>query len=60
MDFEQEIINELELELDVVDVYVSMGRVYVLNTYDYEPVARYIDDNYPGMEVAEADDAHTL
>jgi hypothetical protein len=60
MDFEQRIINELERELDVVDVYTSLGRVYVLNTYDLEPVARYIDNNYPGMEVAEADDAHTV
>ena len=60
MNFEQEIVNELERELDVVDVYTSMGRVYVLNTYDLEPVARYIMDRYPGIEVAEADDAHTV
>jgi hypothetical protein len=60
MDFEQRIINELELELGVVDVYTSMGRVYVLNTYDLETVARYIADNYPGIEVAEADDAYTV
>ena len=60
MDFEQRIINELELELDVVDVYISMGRVYVVNSYDLDAVARYIDNNYPGMEVAEADDAYTV
>lgn len=58
--FERTVLAEMEAELEVMDVYFNRGTLYVMNTYDYEAVVRWINEHYPGLEIQLEDDVYTL
>jgi hypothetical protein len=51
MGLEKTVINELDEELNVQDVYFSEGNLHVLNGYDLKSVVAYMLVNYPSVKV---------
>jgi hypothetical protein len=51
MGLEKTVINELDEQLDVQDVYFAYGDLHVLNGYDLKSVVAYMLVNYPSIQV---------
>ena len=51
MGLEKIVLNELDEEVDVQDVYFSRGKLHVINAYDQERVEAYMSANYPSVEL---------
>lgn len=51
MGLEKIVMNELDEEVDVQDVYFSNGKLHVMNAYDAERVQAYMSANYPSVEL---------
>jgi hypothetical protein len=51
MGLEKTVINELDEELNVQDVYFSEGDLHVMNGYDLKSVVGYMLVNYPSVKV---------
>ena len=51
MGLEKTVLNELDEQVDVQDVYFSEGKLHVMNAYDAERVQGYMDINYPSVEL---------
>jgi hypothetical protein len=51
MGLEKTVINELDEQLDVQDVYFSEGNLHVMNGYDLKGVVAYMLVNYPSVQV---------
>ena len=51
MGLEKTVINELDEQLDVQDVYFSEGNLHVMNGYDLKGVVGYMLVNYPSVQV---------
>ena len=56
MGLEKTVINELDEQLDVQDVYFSEGDLHVLNGYDLKSVVGYMLVNYPSVRVVMDED----
>jgi len=51
MGMEKRVLNELDEELNVQDVYFAYGNLHVLNGYDLKTVVGYMLVNYPNVKV---------
>jgi hypothetical protein len=51
MGLEKTVINELDEQLNVQDVYFAYGDLHVLNGYDLKSVVAYMLVNYPSVQV---------
>ena len=40
---EQQVLNELDTQFDVQDVYFAKGKLFVINAYDVPAVEDYLD-----------------
>lgn len=56
MGMEKTVMNELEIHVDVLDVYFSQGNLHVINDYDLEAVTGYMLINYPLVQVIADED----
>jgi hypothetical protein len=56
MGMEKTVINELDEELNVQDVYFSEGDLHVMNGYDLKGVVGYMLVNYPSVKVVMDED----
>jgi hypothetical protein len=56
MGLEKTVINELDEELNVQDVYFSEGDLHVMNGYDLKSVVGYMLVNYPSVKVVMDED----
>lgn len=56
MGLEKIVMNELDEELDVQDVYFSGGNLHVMNAYDVERVIAYMAVNYPSVKIVQDDE----
>jgi hypothetical protein len=56
MGLEKTVINELDEELNVQDVYFSEGDLHVMNGYDLKSVVGYMLVNYPSVRVVMDED----
>jgi hypothetical protein len=51
MGLEKTVINELDEQVGVQDVYFAYGDLHVMNGYDLKSVVGYMLVNYPGVKV---------
>lgn len=58
MGLEKIVLNDLEEDIDVQDVYFSGGKLHVMNAYDAERVQGYMAVNYPSVELVFDEDYH--
>ena len=58
MGMEKRVLNELDEELNVQDVYFAYGNLHVLNGYDLKPVVGYMLVNYPSVKVILDEDSY--
>jgi hypothetical protein len=56
MGLEKTVINELDEQLNVQDVYFSKGNLHVMNSYDLKSVIGYMLVNYPSIKVVMDED----
>jgi hypothetical protein len=56
MGLEKTVINELDEQLDVQDVYFAYGDLHVMNGYDLKSVVGYMLVNYPSVKVVMDED----
>jgi hypothetical protein len=51
MGLEKTVINELDEQVGVQDVYFAYGDLHVMNGYDLKAVTGYMLVNYPSVKV---------
>lgn len=56
MGLEKTVINELDEQLNVQDVYFAYGDLHVMNGYDLKSVVGYMLVNYPDIKVVMDED----
>jgi hypothetical protein len=56
MGLEKTVINELDEQVGVQDVYFSEGNLHVMNGYDLKAVTGYMLVNYPGVKIVMDED----